>query len=307
MKLLIAGKNSYIGCHIGEFVRTKEPDSDVRYISVREDDWKTCDLSAFDAVVFAAAIVHRKDITDETLYHQVNAQLPYEFARKAKAQGVKRFLFLSTAGVYDSDKTLPNTMIISAADRMRLALINLNSDMVKKNPDYVVRITGSDAYGKSKLEGEKLLGTLADEDFLVSIVRPMNVYGKDCPGNYIPMFKKLTRLTPVLPKAFLDVKQGMVHVEHVAKLCYLALKADHGGVYHAQDDEPVSSYEIMQALAKGMGKKRLSLPCHGLMKLFSKVGPVIKLFGGVAYAKELAVCPLGSYTDADTRKLLEEV
>ena len=285
MKLLIAGKNSYIGCHIGEFVRTKEPDSDVRYISVREDDWKTCDLSAFDAVVFAAAIVHRKDITDETLYHQVNAQLPYEFARKAKAQGVKRFLFLSTAGVYDSDKTLPNTMIISADTPLE--------------PDSL--------YGKSKLEGEKLLGTLADEDFLVSIVRPMNVYGKDCPGNYIPMFKKLTRLTPVLPKAFLDVKQGMVHVEHVAKMCYLALKADHGGVYHAQDDEPVSSYEIMQALAKGMGKKRLSLPCHGLMKLFSKVGPVIKLFGGVAYAKDLAVCPLGSYTDADTRKLLEEV
>ena len=285
MKLLIAGKNSYIGCHIGEFVRTKEPDSDVRYISVREDDWKTCDLSDFDAVVFAAAIVHRKDITDEKLYHQVNAQLPYEFARKAKAQGVKRFLFLSTAGVYDSDKTLPNTMIISADTPLE--------------PDSL--------YGKSKLEGEKLLGTLADEDFLVSIVRPMNVYGKDCPGNYIPMFKKLTRLTPVLPKAFLDVKQGMVHVEHVAKLCYLALKADCGGVYHAQDDEPVSSYEIMQALAKGMGKKRLSLPCHGLMKLFSKVGPVIKLFGGVAYAKELAVCPLGSYTDADTRKLLEEV
>ena len=39
-----------------------------------------------------------------------------------------------------------------AAERMRVALVNLNSDMVKKNPDYVVRITGSDAYGKSKLD-----------------------------------------------------------------------------------------------------------------------------------------------------------
>lgn len=39
-----------------------------------------------------------------------------------------------------------------AAERMRLALINLNSDMVKQNPDYVVRITGSDLYGKSKLD-----------------------------------------------------------------------------------------------------------------------------------------------------------
>ena len=38
------------------------------------------------------------------------------------------------------------------AERMRLALTNANADMCKKNPDYVVRITGSDEYGKSKLD-----------------------------------------------------------------------------------------------------------------------------------------------------------
>lgn len=38
------------------------------------------------------------------------------------------------------------------ADRMRTALVNENSDMCRKNPDYVVRITGSDAYGQSKLD-----------------------------------------------------------------------------------------------------------------------------------------------------------
>lgn len=38
------------------------------------------------------------------------------------------------------------------ADRMRTALVNENSDMCKKNPDYVVRITGSDPYGQSKLD-----------------------------------------------------------------------------------------------------------------------------------------------------------
>ena len=38
------------------------------------------------------------------------------------------------------------------AERMRIALINRNSDMVKENPDYCVRITGSDVYGKSKLD-----------------------------------------------------------------------------------------------------------------------------------------------------------
>ena len=38
------------------------------------------------------------------------------------------------------------------AERMRIALINHNSDMVKDNSDYCVRITGSDIYGKSKLD-----------------------------------------------------------------------------------------------------------------------------------------------------------
>ncbi len=37
------------------------------------------------------------------------------------------------------------------AERMRIALSNLNSDIVKEHPDYVVRITGSDDYGKGKL------------------------------------------------------------------------------------------------------------------------------------------------------------
>ena len=39
-----------------------------------------------------------------------------------------------------------------AAERMRIALVNHNADMVKENPDYCVRITGSDVYGKTKLD-----------------------------------------------------------------------------------------------------------------------------------------------------------
>ena len=108
------------------------------------------DLSGFDAVVFAAAIVHRKDITDESLYNRVNAQLPYDLAQKAKAEGVKRFLFLSTAGVYKSNKTLP------------ASIITADTPLEPDGP-----------YGKSKLEGERLLKTLADDNFLLSICLKM--------------------------------------------------------------------------------------------------------------------------------------
>ena len=48
-------------------------------------------------------------------------------------------------------KTIVFCATEDAAERMRVALVNLNADMVKQNPDYVVRITGSDEYGKKKL------------------------------------------------------------------------------------------------------------------------------------------------------------
>lgn len=49
-------------------------------------------------------------------------------------------------------KTIVFCATEEAAERMRIALTNLNNDVCAKNPDYVVRITGSDDYGKSKLD-----------------------------------------------------------------------------------------------------------------------------------------------------------
>lgn len=49
-------------------------------------------------------------------------------------------------------KTIVFCATEDAAERMRVALVNFNKDMVAQNPDYVVRITGSDEYGKSKLD-----------------------------------------------------------------------------------------------------------------------------------------------------------
>lgn len=49
-------------------------------------------------------------------------------------------------------KTIVFCATEDAAERMRIALVNANRDMVQQNPDYVIRITGSDTYGKSKLD-----------------------------------------------------------------------------------------------------------------------------------------------------------
>lgn len=64
-----------------------------------------------------------------------------------------------------------------AAERMRIALVNLNSDMVAKNPDYVVRITGSDTYGKSKI---KPFISVSSEYPVIATTSELLSTGADC-------------------------------------------------------------------------------------------------------------------------------
>lgn len=52
-------------------------------------------------------------------------------------------------------KSAKTTVFFATEDvalRMRDALAKLNTDMMKENPDYVVRITGGNDYGKGKLK-----------------------------------------------------------------------------------------------------------------------------------------------------------
>ena len=63
------------------------------------------------------------------------------------------------------------------AERMRIALVNHNADMVRQNPDYVVRITGSDAYGKSKLD---YFISVSSEYPVIATTSKLLTTGADC-------------------------------------------------------------------------------------------------------------------------------
>ena len=133
MKVLIVGKNSYIAQRTGAWFEKKP--AGVEYISVRDDSWRQKNLTGFDAVIYTAAIVHRKDAVPEEVYDAVNAQQPFAFAQAAKAAGVKQFVFLSTMGVYGQGKKLPAGNIVD------------ENTPLKPFP----------GYGSSKLKGERLL------------------------------------------------------------------------------------------------------------------------------------------------------
>ncbi|MBR5023522.1 MAG: DEAD/DEAH box helicase family protein, partial [Victivallales bacterium] len=81
-----------------------------------------------------------------------NSDYDYNIVIEDRIQQVAKEITLYLKSTDRMARTIVFCATEEAAERMRIALVNLNSDMVKKNADYVVRITGSDDYGKDKLE-----------------------------------------------------------------------------------------------------------------------------------------------------------
>ncbi len=96
----------------------------------------------------------QKDINGEEIPDRIytNSDYDYNIIIEDRIQQVAEEITKYLKNTDRMSKTIVFCTTEDAAERMRMALVNLNSDMVKENPDYVVRITGSDEYGKSKLK-----------------------------------------------------------------------------------------------------------------------------------------------------------
>ena len=118
MKILISGKDSYIGNHIADWLRlSKDETFVVDFLDVREPNWIDKNFLGYDTVIHVAGIVHRKDITDAAIYEKVNTTLPVEVATRAKQSGVRQFVFMSSMAVYELGKNCP---IISLTSQLQL-------------------------------------------------------------------------------------------------------------------------------------------------------------------------------------------
>lgn len=81
-----------------------------------------------------------------------NSDFDYNIILEDRTYEVAREITEYLKSVGRMDKTIVFCATEDHAERMRIALTNLNADMVKEHPDYIVRITGSDVYGKSKID-----------------------------------------------------------------------------------------------------------------------------------------------------------
>ncbi|MGI6706543.1 MAG: NAD-dependent epimerase/dehydratase family protein [Clostridia bacterium] len=191
-KILITGANSYIGTSFEKWVSKWADKYRVDSIDVKTDAWREKSFQEYDVVFHVAAIVHVKE-NDTNKYFKVNRDLALDIAKKAKQEGVKQFIFLSTMGVYGAE----------------VGHITKDTEPRPKTP-----------YAKSKYEAEKLLNELNDDSFKVATLRPPIVYGKDCRGNY-PRLASMALKLPFFP----DVKneRSMIYIDNLSEFIRLII------------------------------------------------------------------------------------
>lgn len=222
-KILITGTGSYIGTSFKNWISKWPDEYEVQTIDMRGNDWKENFFSDYDVVYHIAAIVHVKENYTEK-YFNVNRDLTFEVARKAKKEGVKHFIFLSTMGVYGAET----------------GYINESTKTDPKTP-----------YAKSKLEAEALLNRLADDSFKVTIVRPPIVYGKDCRGNY-PRLARIALKLPFFP--MINNERSMIFIDNLSEFIRLVINYKVGGLFFPQNKEYVNTTELMSLVSNIHGK-----------------------------------------------------
>ena len=264
MNLLITGAGSYIGERVAAYIQEKQPTWNICQLDVQTDEWKGAVFSTYDAVFHVAGIAHRKITPEiEPLYYKVNRDLAFEIAKKAKAFGVKHFIFMSSMSVYSDDTTYVD-------------------EQTPTKPD--------NAYGKSKLEAEEAIAPLADDNFTVSIVRPPMIYGKGCKGNYNSL-RSLALKLPFFPKV--SNKRSMLYIDNLSEFIYQLIRKPAPGLFFPQNEELVNTSEWVKYIAEEHGKKvhlskALGLCAKTGMHLPGLKGYCVKAFGDSYYDPKMS-------------------
>ncbi|MFA6808431.1 MAG: NAD-dependent epimerase/dehydratase family protein, partial [Eubacteriales bacterium] len=243
----------------------KEPDHyQVDTLDRQDPAWKDKNFSLYEVVFHVAGIAHvSSDPKMEDLYYKINRDLTIETAKKAKAEGVQQFVFMSSIIVY-GDSTSHKRII--------------HRETVP---------TPSNFYGNSKLQAEKGIQSLQDDSFKVVILRPPMIYGKGSKGNY-PKLAKMAQKTPIFPD--IDNERSMLHIDNLCEFIKLMIDYEESGHFFPQNKEYVKTSDMVRLIAKVHGKKiKLTKAFNPILRLMGKkVGIVNKVFGNLVYEKSMS-------------------
>lgn len=268
-RILITGANSYVGTSVESYLKQWPDKYYVETIDMIDGSWRNKDFFGFDVVYHVAGIAHSDNgkisKEKERLYYSVNTDLTIETAKKAKTDGVKQFIFMSSAIVYGNSAPVGKKKLI-----------------MKDTP-----VSPANCYGDSKVQAEIGLKKLGDSDFKVCILRPPMIYGKGSEGNF-PVLEKFAMKLKFFP--YVKNERSMLYIGNLSEFVRLMIENEESGVFWPQNAEYSNTSELVSEIAAAHGRKVLLVHgCTWLLKLMSHfTGLVDKAFGNLTYDKEMS-------------------
>ncbi len=273
-KVLITGANSYIGTSFEVYSREHyHKELVVDTIDMIGGQWRSKDFGGYDIVFHVAGIAHADvgNVREEekARYYAINTDLAIETCIKTKMDGVKQFIFMSSSIIYGDSAPYGNTKTITKD--------------TEPHP--------SNFYGDSKWQADKGVRELADDEFIVTVLRPPMIYGKGSKGNY-PALARLAKKLPVFPDV--QNERSMLYIENLCEfLCQVMIRGE-GGIFWPQNAEYTRTSEMVKAIGEVSGHKiRVSKAWNWVVRLASHVPGKIsrianKAFGNMNYVQSMS-------------------
>lgn len=263
-RVLITGSGSFVGNSVIKHLNQWPDRYQIQTVGTMNDEWKDLSFSGFHVIFHVAGIAHVDvvNVTEQIRneYYAVNTNLAISVAKKAKAEGVQQFIFMSSSSVYGDSLPIGEEMIIT-----------------RETP-----ITPANCYGDSKAKAEMGLLSLSSDSFRVVILRCPMIYGKGGKGNFARL-EKLALKLPVFPKV--ENKRSMLYAGNLAEFVRLMIDNDESGIYWPCNKECANTSELVRMIAEAHGKKVFLIPgfkwALKLMSCFTKY--VNKAFGSFSY------------------------
>ncbi|MFP3156560.1 NAD-dependent epimerase/dehydratase family protein [Lachnospiraceae bacterium ZAX-1] len=272
-RLLITGANSYIGTSVETYLQKFKDKYIVETIDMIDGSWREKDFSNYDCVFHVAGLAHADvgKVTKEvkSFYYKINTELAIETAKKAKSDGVKQFIFMSSMIVYGESAPIGKNKIIKID--------------TKPEP--------ANFYGDSKLRAEQGILPLSEADFKVVVVRPPMIFGKDSKGNY-PILSKIAKKIPVFP--LIKNQRSMLHIDNLCEFIYLMIANGEKGLFFPQNKEYIQTSRLVKRIAAIHHKKVISTRIFNpfvflLSKFPGEIGGMVnKAFGNLVYDKKMS-------------------
>ena len=273
-KVLITGANSYIGVSFENYVKQHySSELDIETVDMIDGSWRQKDFSPYDIIYHVAGIAHADvgNVDDATKkkYYAVNTDLAIETAKKAKDEGVKQFVFMSSAIVYGDSAPYGESKRITA----------------------VTDPSPANFYGDSKWQADKGVRELADEIFTVTVLRPPMIYGKGSKGNY-PTLAKMAKKLPIFPDV--QNERSMLYIENLCEFLAQVMIRGEDGVFWPQNKEYTRTSDMVRMIAEVSGHKiGVSKAWNWVVSLASHIpgkpaGLANKAFGNMSYDQAMS-------------------